>query len=154
VSVAFRRESDEEHKEPRFEIPIPVGPNLVTPAGLAQVKTRIAELEAMIAREQDEIRLEEAKRDLRYWRTRQATAQLAPPPPRDEVAFGSRVRFRLRGAVRSIDIVGDDESDPAAGRIAFSAPLARALIGGGVGELVDFGGEAEAIEILDIGAIG
>ena len=36
MSVAFRRESDEEHKEPKFEIPIPVGPNLVTAAGLRQ----------------------------------------------------------------------------------------------------------------------
>ena len=37
MSVAFRRESDEEHKEPRFELPIPPGPNLVTAAGLATV---------------------------------------------------------------------------------------------------------------------
>ena len=29
MSVAFRRDSDEEHKEPRFELPIPVGPNLL-----------------------------------------------------------------------------------------------------------------------------
>ena len=40
MSVAFRRESDEEHKEPRFEIPIPVGPNLVTPAGLEQARSQ------------------------------------------------------------------------------------------------------------------
>ncbi len=33
MSVAFRRESDEEHKEPRFELPIPPGPNLVTERG-------------------------------------------------------------------------------------------------------------------------
>ena len=151
--MAFRRDSDEEHKEPRFELPIPVGPNLVTAAGLALVQARVAELESRVAEETEAARLEEIKRDLRYWRTRQATAQLAPPPPAEEVAFGSRVSFRLRGARRSIDIVGDDESDPAAGRIAFSAPLARALIGGTVGERVDFGGEAEAIEILATGPI-
>jgi hypothetical protein len=33
MSVAFRRESDDEHKEPEFELPIPVGANLVTPRG-------------------------------------------------------------------------------------------------------------------------
>ena len=33
MSVAFRRESDEEHLEPKFELPIPPGPNLVTPRG-------------------------------------------------------------------------------------------------------------------------
>ena len=31
MSVAFRRESDEEHLEPKFELPIPPGPNYVTP---------------------------------------------------------------------------------------------------------------------------
>jgi len=150
VSVAFRRESDEEHKEPKFELPIPVGPNLVTARGLALIEARVAELEAQTAAEQDEGRLEAARRDLRYWRTRQATAQLQPPPTGEEAAFGSRVAFRHKGRERQIDIVGDDEADPSAGRIAFSAPLARALIGGGAGDLVDFGDEEEAIEILSV----
>jgi transcription elongation GreA/GreB family factor len=158
LSVAFRRESDEEHKEPRFELPIPVGPNLVTANGLALIEARVAELEAFVAAERDEAkpeeaRLEESKRELRYWRTRLATAQLAPPPPQDEVAFGCRVAFRQDGALRSIDIVGDDEADPSAGRIAFSAPLARALIGAGVGDLVDFAGRADALEVVELGAI-
>ena len=153
MSVAFRRESDEEHKEPRFELPIPLGPNLVTANGLAQAEARVAQLEALIAGELEEPRLDEAKRDLRYWRTRLATAQVAPPPPEDEVAFGSRVSFRHRGAVRSINIVGDDEADPSAGTIAFSAPLARALIGGCAGDLMDFAGEEEAIEILSVSPI-
>ena len=150
MSVAFRRESDEEHKEPKFEIPIPVGPNLVTAAGLRQIESRVVELEACIAAGPEEMAREAAKRELRYWRTRQATAELAPPPPADEVAFGSRVTFALNGARRTLDIVGDDEADPANGRIAFSAPLARALIGGGEGERVDFAGNAEAIEILAV----
>ncbi len=153
MSVAFRRESDEEHKEPRFELPIPVGPNLVTANGLRQIEARVAELEAEIAAGAGEPRLEEAKRDLRYWRTRLATAQLAPPPAGDEAAFGSRVRFRHRGAERTIDLVGDDEADPAQGRISFSAPLARALIGSCAGDLADFGGEEGAIEVLEVGPI-
>ena len=45
MSVAFRRESDEEHLEPRFEIPIPPGPNLVTARGLEQITARVAALE-------------------------------------------------------------------------------------------------------------
>ena len=153
MSVAFRRESDEEHKEPRFELPIPVGPNLVTNAGLAQIRARVAELEASVAAEQDDPAREGLKRDLRYWLTRQATAELAPLPSGDEVAFGSRVEFRHRGTVSRIEIVGHDEAAPGRARIAFSAPLARALIGAGVGDLADFAGEAEAIEILGIEAI-
>jgi transcription elongation GreA/GreB family factor len=153
MSVAFRRESDEEHKEPRFELPIPPGPNLVTAAGLQLAESRVAALEAKVAAETDELALADAQRSLRYWRTRLATAALAPPPPADQAAFGSRVSFRLNGAARTVDIVGDDEADPAAGRIAFSAPLARALIGAGPGDFADFGGKTDAIEIVVVGAI-
>ena len=153
MSVAFRRESDEEHKEPRFELPIPVGPNLVTANGLAQIEARVAELEALVKAEEDAAALEEAKRDLRYWRTRLATAEPAPPPPEDEVAFGTRVGFRLKGELRRVDIVGDDEADPSAGRISFSAPLARAMMGACAGDLVDFAGQADAIEILTIAPV-
>ncbi len=35
MSVAFRRETDDEHLEPKFEIPIPPGPNRVTAQGPA-----------------------------------------------------------------------------------------------------------------------
>lgn len=153
MSVAFRRESDEEHKEPRFELPLPPGPNLVTTAGLKLAEARVAELEAQVAAETDEPALADAQRSLRYWRTRLATAELAPPPPADEAAFGSRVTFRLNGAERSVDIVGDDEADPANGKIAFSAPLARALIGAGPGDWSDFNGEADAIELVSVGPI-
>jgi transcription elongation GreA/GreB family factor len=150
LSVAFRRESDEEHKEPKFEIPIPVGPNLVTRRGLEQTKARVLELQALVAAEQDPVRLEHAKRDLRYWNTRLSTAELGPVPTEDEVGFGSRVTFSLRGATRSIEIVGDDEADPAGGRIAFSAPLARAMMSASTGDFADFGGETDAIEILEV----
>lgn len=153
MSVAFRRESDEEHKEPRFELPIPVGPNLVTAAGLKQAEARVAALKAAVAAEQGAERLAELERELRYWTTRLATAELAPPPSEGEAAFGSRVTFRLNGETRVIAIVGDDEAEPAKGRIAFSAPLARALIGAGPGDYSDFAGKADAIEILAVAAI-
>lgn len=153
MSVAFRRESDEEHLEPKFERPLPPGPNLVTAAGLAQAGARVSELEAAVAVESDEAELNEARRDLRYWRTRLATATVAPLPDPDEVGFGSRVRFRLRGAEQTLRIVGDDEADPAGGSIAYTAPLARALIGARAGDLADFAGEADAIEVIEVGSI-
>ncbi|MDB5680438.1 MAG: nucleoside-diphosphate kinase [Sphingomonas bacterium] len=151
MSVAFRRESDEEHKEPRFELPIPAGPNLVTENGLALIDARIADLEAEQATAA-EPRREEIARDLRYWHTRRVTAIVAPPPPTDEIAFGSRVRVRIDGGTRDIRIVGDDEADPAAGLIAFSAPLARALIGAAEGETVSLPCRDEAIEVERIGS--
>ena len=151
MSVAFRRESDEEHKEPKFELPMPPGPNLVTARGLAQIEARVAALEAAIAAETDNDAREMQKRELRYWNTRHATAIVAPLPEGDEVAFGTRVVFRLNGARRVIDIVGSDESEPTAGRIAFTAPLAHAMMNAEIGERVDFNGTREAIEIVDIG---
>jgi transcription elongation GreA/GreB family factor len=151
VSVAFRRESDEEHKEPKFELPIPPGPNLVTARGMALIEQRVIEIEAKVADMAEGEALEDMKRDLRYWRQRLATAQLAPPPPEDEVGFGSRVMIRLNGKPRTLQIVGDDEAHPAAGLIALSAPLAQALIGAGEREFVPFGGREDAIEIVSIG---
>lgn len=153
MSVAFRRESDEDHKEPTFELPLPPGPNLVTKRGLALIEAKVKELEASIAANMDDPEIETRKRELRYWLTRHATAQLAPPPAPDQVGFGSRVTFRLNGRTRLIDLVGDDEAEPARDRLSFSAPLSRALIGGEVGDLLDFNSKVGAIEILAIDTI-
>lgn len=150
MSVAFRRDGDEEHLEPKFELPIPVGPNLVTARGLAQIHARVIELEASLPTLADEAPLAAARRELRYWRTRQATAQRVPPPDGASIAFGCTVTFRLNGKQQAIMIVGDDEAHPAAGLLSFSAPLCRAMMDAEVGEKVDFAGRPEAIEILAI----
>ena len=152
MSVAFRREGDDEHLEPKFELPIPPGPNLVTPRGLAMIEAKVTQLEAAILAEPEEEPRKKLRRDLRYWGTRQATAILAPPPA-DTVAFGSRVTFTFNGKTRTLSIVGDDEADPASDTIAWSAPLARAMMGLGVGDCADFNGAEDAIEIVELGAI-
>ncbi len=150
MSVAFRRESDEEHKEPRFELPIPAGPNLVTARGIALIEERMAELEGRISAGGDEAEIEDARRQLRYWSTRKTTAELAPEPTGEEVAFCTRVTFRLNGAERTIHIVGDDEADPASGSVGISAPLVRAMLGAIVGEKLDFNDREEAIDVVAI----
>jgi transcription elongation GreA/GreB family factor len=144
MSVAFRRESDEEHLEPKFELPIPPGPNLVTAQGLALIEAKVAEYEAMTEATDDQ------KRTMRYWRRRLASAQLAPPPPGDEVGFGSRVTFTLNGQRRDVHIVGEDEAEPGAGWIGLQSPLAQALLGAGEGELLPFAGRDDAIEIVKV----
>lgn len=150
MSVAFRRDGDEEHLEPKFEIPIPPGPNRVTARGLRLIGERVAELEARIAAGGEETAIAALKRDLRYWQTRQITAEPMPVPDGETVEFGTSVTFALNGKHRTLAIVGDDEADPASGRITFSAPLARAMIGAEVGECVAFGGKEDAIEVLAI----
>jgi transcription elongation GreA/GreB family factor len=150
MSVAFRRESDEEHLEPKFEIPLPPGPNIVTPRGLAMIEAKVAEWNTVVAGAADEDARKKAKRDLAYWNTRLSTARVAEPPAEGVVGIGSRVTFRLNGSERTIEIVGHDEAEPAAGRIAFSAPLAKAMVGAGEGELVDFGGVDSALEVVAV----
>jgi transcription elongation GreA/GreB family factor len=150
MSVAFRREGDEEHLEPKFEIPIPPGPNLVTPRGLALIGERVTALEAELAGETDEERIKTAKRDLRYWQTRQITAELVPVPTCETVEIGTTVTFRMGGKQRVLAIVGDDEANPAGGLISFSAPLARALLGAEPGEILPFGDNEDAIEVLSV----
>ena len=151
MSVAFRRESDEEHLEPKFELPIPLGPNLVTARGLALIDGRVADLDSRIAASTDEAEIAVLKRDLRYWQTRQITAELAPAPATDRIEFGSRVTVSLNGRSRTFRIVGDDEADPAAGLISFSAPLSRALLGAEVGDVLPFANRPDALRILEIG---
>ena len=148
MSVAFRRESDDEHKEPEYELPIPVGPNLVTPRGLRLLGEEVVRLQAAIAAETDEEARKKLQRRLRYFHTRQATADVQAPASGDVACIGSRVRYALNGTERAVTIVGHDEADPAAGRIAFTAPLGRALMGAEAGDMVAFQGREDAIEIL------
>ena len=54
---------------------------------------------------------------------------------RDQVRFGATVELADENDTRRIvTIVGDDETEASAGRIGWSAPLARALIGAKIGD--------------------
>ena len=150
MSVAFRRESDEEHKEPRFELPVPPGPNMVTPRGYDLIKSRTEGLEAAVTSASSDEQRAELQRDLRYWRTRLATAQIAPVPTGDAVAFGTRLTIEQGGGSRTLTIVGHDEADPASGLIAFSSPLAQALMGAVTGEDISPPGFAQSVRMISI----
>lgn len=152
MSVAFRRESDDEHLEPKYELPIPPGPNLVTERGLARIEARVAELEAQLAEPMEEEARKKVQRDARYWLNRRATAQLVPTPDGEEVAVGSRVTFTRDRQTRTILIVGHDESDPDTHRIAFTAPLVRAMLGSVEGDEVTLAdGQTIIIDAIEVG---
>jgi len=150
MSVAFRRESDEEHKEPRFELPIPPGPNLVTKRGFSLIRARTEDLEAAVPSASSDEQRAELQRDLRYWRARLATAQIAPEAPGDAVAFGTRVTVEQGGDVRTLTIVGHDEADPAGGLIAFASPIAQAIMGAELGETIERPGTNDAIRVISV----
>jgi transcription elongation factor GreB len=101
-------------------------------------------------------RLREIDRRLRFLRRRLDRAQVvdpARPARRDRVFFGAIVAYaREDGAEASVTIVGLDEADAARGRISYAAPVARALLGAGVGDLVRVRTPAgvEELEVLAI----
>ena len=150
MSVAFRRDSDEEHREPQFELLIPAGPNLVTARGLELIRQRILELQSRLDQTGDPAARTALQRDLRYWETRQINAELAPLPIGNRVEFGTQVSMLLNGKSKTFRIVGDDEADPSAGAISFNAPLSRAILGAEAGDALPFGDVDNAIEILRI----
>lgn len=54
---------------------------------------------------------------------------------RDEIRFGATVELvDQNDARRIVTLVGDDETDASIGKIGWSAPIARALIGARVGD--------------------
>ena len=79
-----------------------------------------------------------ALRDMRYFAERVRTAQIiAAPDGTDIVAFGSTVTFsRADGREQTYRIVGEDEADPKAGSISYVSPVARAVMGKAVGDVV------------------
>jgi transcription elongation GreA/GreB family factor len=128
-------------------------PNFVTKEGLAQIESEVARHTSAYGEAQaaaDRAALNVAARDLRYWSARRSSAEVViPPDDAAEVHFGSRVTIeRADGRRQTWRIVGEDEADPSKGTLSYVSPLARALMGKGVGDRVRAGaGDAEIISI-------
>ena len=139
------------------ERPISPHPNLVTETGLKALETQLSEarttFEAANAIEdinEKRRQLAGPSRDIRYLVERLRTAQvMADPTSSETVAFGNTVKFsRDDGRVQTYRIVGEDEADPKAGTISYVSPVARLLLGKGVGDLVTLNGQE--LEIVAI----
>jgi transcription elongation GreA/GreB family factor len=133
--------------------PVSGHPNLVTEQGLAQIEAaldaaRRAYGEAQAAGDREA--LANAGRDLRYWNARRAGAQLRQPAPAsDVVQFGNAVTIvRDDGREQTFRIVGEDEADPVKGSISYVSPLARALLGKRVGDVVRAGKDDAEIRAI------
>ena len=131
--------------------PLPAGvANYVTPRGLALLHAErdalAAERTAADADHSDE---RERSRRLTVVAARQtalaerlARVQLVEPRPSATARFGATVTYRAGGpsgpgTETTVTIVGVDEADAAAGRVAFTSPVARALTGATAGDTVD-----------------
>ena len=158
MSVAFTKETDFEAAAADLpDRPISPHPNLVTPKGLADLEEALAAARAAYSAAQasgdieaDRTAMARATRDLRYYSARRASARLVEPATdSDTLQFGGPVTFeRDDGRRQTFRIVGEDEADPANGAVSYVSPLARALLGKGVGDVaVVGGGEVEVVAI-------
>ncbi len=159
MSVAFAKE---ESAEAASETILPARPvsdriNLVTEAGLKMLQDELDRarraLEAASELEDvNERRRQSAVpvRDMRYYAERLRTAQLMPVPASNEVvAFGHTVTFeRDDGRTQTFRIVGEDEANPSRASLSHGSPVAVALIGKRVGDVVQLG--QHELEILSI----
>jgi len=79
---------------------------------------------------------------------------IAALSPSDKVVFGSTVRFvdEDDGSEKRYQIVGEDEADIKQGKISFSSPIARALIGKFIGDVVEVHtpGGLKTCEIIEV----
>jgi transcription elongation GreA/GreB family factor len=153
MSRAFVKEQDSDFVDDLPDRPISAHPNDVTEEGLVLIEAALATARNALADAQaadDRAAAARARRDLRYWTARHASARVVPPPTSTtEVRFGARVTIvRDDGREQTFRIVGEDEADPARGTISHVSPLARALFGKAVGDVVSVGkGEAEITRI-------
>jgi transcription elongation factor GreB len=133
-------------------------PRFITPEGLARIhgeydelfgveRPKLVETIAWAAANGDRSengdyiygrkKLREIDRRLGYLAKVMKAAKVVDPASQstDQVRFGATVELVDEDdARRTLTIVGDDEADASRGRIAWSAPLARALIGARVGD--------------------
>ena len=83
-------------------------------------------------------KLREIDRRLGYLAKDMKAAKVVDPAAqesRDQIRFGATIDLADEDdSRRTLTIVGDDEADASIGRIGWSAPLARALIGARVGD--------------------
>jgi transcription elongation GreA/GreB family factor len=134
--------------------PVSERPNHVTRHGLELIEAALDDARRSHGEAQaagDREALAKAGRDLRYWSARRASAHVvSPDPDLDTVQFGSTVTIvRDDGREQTFRIVGEDEADPARGTISHVSPLARALFGKAVGEVIRAGKDNAEITAIE-----
>ena len=156
MSRAFTRDGQEgEDAQVLPERPVSTERNFVTARGLALIESDLRQARSAFAAAEaagDRIAMGNASRDIRYWATRRASAELVEP-----AAAGAGIRFGMAVTLHYADghekiwrIVGEDEADAAAGRISHISPLARALFGRDIGEEVRVGPQAAEIVAIEV----
>jgi transcription elongation GreA/GreB family factor len=130
--------------------PVSTHPNYVTAEGLAAIERTLSRFEAAnkaAMAKNDRTALAATQRELRYWIARRSTAQVVESTAdKTKVHFGATVTLRRDdGRSQAFRIVGEDEAESARGTVSHVSPVARAVLGGSVGETVEIPGGAATI---------
>ncbi|MEM0519355.1 GreA/GreB family elongation factor [Aequorivita flava] len=164
MSRGFVKEGDQEEIPiipPRAALPTSAT-NYVTPTGMELLQRERKNLEderatlTTVNEQQRRIELAVINGKLDLLNERIASARILDPAsqPKDEVRFGATVTYKISTSPspQTFQIVGVDEANIANRKIAFVAPIAVALTGHKIGEIVPFklGAESRALEILAI----
>jgi len=64
------------------------------------------------------------------------------------VDIGSKVKVKINGLIKELEIVGDGEADPLSGKTSYQSPLGACLIGKKKGETVEIEAPAGKIQYL------
>jgi transcription elongation GreA/GreB family factor len=156
MSRAFTREPDADAAAAADVLPdrpISSETNFVTATGLAEIEATLQRLTAArstAAKQRDVRELAVLAREQRYWAARLASARLIDPGEQPQVArFGVRISLQHPDGTRLVfRIVGEDEADPAAGKLSFVSPVARSLLGARLGDQVSIAGrELEVVAL-------
>jgi transcription elongation GreA/GreB family factor len=153
MSRAFVKESDGGEGQELPELKVSPFRNLVTPAGLRRIESTVERLQSALSEAraaEDRATLARIQRDLRYWTMRLHTAEVVDiQVVADTVRFGTTVALQTPDRERiDFEIVGEDEADPANGKISYVSPVARHLIGAKIGDAIALAeGEAKIIAI-------
>jgi transcription elongation GreA/GreB family factor len=149
MSRAFVKEVEHEIDD-LPDRPVSTHPNFVTAEGLAAIERTLGRFEAAnkaaIAKN-NRTAIAATQRELRYWNARRSVVE--PAADKSTVHFGATVTVRRDdGRAQTFRIVGEDGAEPARGTISYVSPLARAVLGGMVGDTVEVpGGGATITEI-------
>ncbi|GAA4493591.1 transcription elongation factor GreB [Hymenobacter ginsengisoli] len=170
MSRGFVKEDDAQAPPivpPRAALP-PGSPNYVTPNGLAQLRAELATLEAERSATETNRTGNDTDRShqlsllngrLALLAERIASAKVIDPAaqPPGEVRFGATVTLRTRqggkvGFERTFTIVGVDEASVKEGKVAFVAPIARAVQGARLGQVLTLtlGPQPEEVEVTAV----
>ena len=155
MSRAFTKEDDDTEAIAMVgERPVSPHRNLVTADGLRQIEAEMARLRDELTHAEkaaERVAVATILRDLRYWTARRESAELSEPEPGgDVVRFGMSVTIEGEdGARKTWRIVGEDEADAAKGSVSHVSPMAQALFGKRVGDVVTVAGREW--EVLGLG---